>query len=97
MGHASSEPDWKTCPRYPGITVRMSPVRAHRPMRFDMICEANGIEHRLTKPNHPWSSKDQEKVWGTFSPRDGQVERMNRTIKDATIKTGKPWQIQPGE
>jgi hypothetical protein len=23
------------------------------PMRFDMICEANGIEHRLTKPNHP--------------------------------------------
>ena len=26
-----------------------------RPMRFDMICEANGIEHRLTKPNHPWS------------------------------------------
>jgi hypothetical protein len=22
-----------------------------RPMRFDMICEANGIEHRLTKPN----------------------------------------------
>ena len=24
-----------------------------RPMRFDMICKANGIEHRLTKPNHP--------------------------------------------
>ena len=24
-----------------------------RPMRFDMICEANGIEHRLTKSNHP--------------------------------------------
>ena len=43
-----------------------------RPMRFDMICEANGIEHRLTKPNHPWTN--------------GQVERMNRTIKDATIK-----------
>jgi len=39
-----------------------------RPMRFDMICEANGIEHRLTKPNHPWTS--------------GQVGRMNRTIKD---------------
>ena len=43
-----------------------------RPMRFDMICEANSIEHRLTKPNHPWTN--------------GQVERMNRTIKDATIK-----------
>lgn len=43
-----------------------------RPMRFDMICEANGIEHRLTKPNHPWTN--------------GQVERMNRTLKNATVK-----------
>ncbi|MBL4769205.1 MAG: IS481 family transposase [Rhodobacteraceae bacterium] len=43
-----------------------------RPMRFDIICAANGIEHRLTKPNHPWTN--------------GQVERMNRTIKDATVK-----------
>lgn len=43
-----------------------------RQMRFDMICEANGIEHRLTKPNHPWTN--------------GQVERMNPTIKDATVK-----------
>lgn len=41
-------------------------------MRFDMICEAHGIEHRLTKPNHPWTN--------------GQVERMNRTIKEATVK-----------
>ena len=32
----------------------------------------NGIEHRLTKPNHPWTN--------------GQVERMNRTIKEATVK-----------
>jgi IS30 family transposase len=43
-----------------------------RQMRFDMICEANGIEHRLTKPNHPWTN--------------GQVERMNRTLKEATVK-----------
>ena len=43
-----------------------------RQMLFDMICEANDIEHRLTKPNHPWTN--------------GQVERMNRTIKDATVK-----------
>ena len=43
-----------------------------RQMRFDLICEANGIEHRLTRPNHPWTN--------------GQVERMNRTIKDATVK-----------
>lgn len=49
---------------------RRSP--ALRKMRFDLICEANGIEHRLTKPNHPWTN--------------GQVERMNRTIKEATVK-----------
>lgn len=34
--------------------------------------QRHGIEHRLTKPNHPWTN--------------GQVERMNRTIKDATVK-----------
>lgn len=43
-----------------------------RQMRFDMICEATGIEHRLTKPNHPWTNS--------------QVERMNHTIKEATVK-----------
>ena len=37
-----------------------------------MICEANDIEHRLTKPNPPWTN--------------GQVERMNRTIEEATAK-----------
>lgn len=41
-------------------------------MRFDMICEAHGIEHSPTKPNHPWTN--------------GQVERRNRTIKEATVK-----------
>jgi transposase InsO family protein len=30
------------------------------------------IDHRLTKPKHPWTN--------------GQVERMNRTIKDATVR-----------
>ncbi len=39
---------------------------------FDRICHQHGIEHRLTKLNHPWTN--------------GQVERMNRTIKDATVK-----------
>lgn len=43
-----------------------------RPMRFDMICDDNGIEHWLARPNHPWT--------------DGPVERMNRTIKDAAVK-----------
>lgn len=28
-------------------------IASSRQTRFDMICEANGIEHRLTKPNHP--------------------------------------------
>lgn len=31
-----------------------------RQMRFDMICEANDIEHRLTKPNHPWTTDEVE-------------------------------------
>ncbi len=37
-----------------------------------MICEANGVEHRPTGPNRPWTN--------------GQVERTNRTIKEATVK-----------
>src|SRR5947209_6933688 len=28
----------------------------YRVHRFDQICRANGIEHRLTKPNHPWTN-----------------------------------------
>jgi len=40
---------------------------------FDMVCRKHGIEHRLTRPYHPWTN--------------GQAERMNRTVKDATVKT----------
>ena len=39
---------------------------------FEVACARNDIDHRLTKPKHPWTN--------------GQVERMNRTIKDATVK-----------
>ena len=39
---------------------------------FGRVCREHGIEHRLTKVRHPWTN--------------GQVERMNRTIKDATVK-----------
>ena len=38
---------------------------------FDTICDAHGIQHRLTKPFHPWTN--------------GQVERMLRTIKEQTV------------
>ena len=53
---------------------------------FDMRCEENGIEHRLTKIRHPWSREDKKTVRGTVFPNGGQVERMNRTIKEATVK-----------
>lgn len=42
------------------------------PHIFDRVCIEHGIKHRLTKPYHPWTN--------------GQAERMNRTIKDATVK-----------
>jgi len=51
---------------------RNGPTARLRIHMFDRICVANGIEHRTTKPNHPWTN--------------GQVERMNRTIKEATVK-----------
>jgi len=34
---------------------------------FEYACALNDIDHRLTKPKHPWTN--------------GQVERMNRTIR----------------
>ena len=39
---------------------------------FARVCREYRIEHRLTKPNHPWTN--------------GQVERMNRTLKEATVQ-----------
>jgi transposase InsO family protein len=40
---------------------------------FDRVCHEHRSDHRLTKTNHPWTN--------------GQVERMNRTLKEATVKT----------
>ena len=56
-----------------------------RPMRFDMICEANGIEHRLAKPNHPWTNGPPLSDCKQ-SPAGHRVERMNPTFKEATVK-----------
>jgi transposase InsO family protein len=39
---------------------------------FDRLCREQGIDHRLTKPNHPWTN--------------GQVERMNRMLKETTVR-----------
>ena len=61
-----------------GIQFRFAPRYANGPTArymthmFAMRCRDHGIEHRFTKINHPWTN--------------GQVERMNRTIKDATVK-----------
>ena len=61
-----------------GIQFRLPPRYANGPTAryithmFEMRCQENGIEHRFTKINHPWTN--------------GQVERMNRTIKEATVK-----------
>lgn len=46
---------------------------AFRAHSFELACADHAIDHRLTKPSHPWTN--------------GQVERMNRTIKEATVHT----------
>jgi transposase InsO family protein len=43
------------------------------PHIFERVCHKHEIEHRKTKVKHPWTN--------------GQVERMNRTLKDATVNT----------
>jgi transposase InsO family protein len=50
-------------------------LKALRPKRlhdFDLLCRNSDIKHKLTKFKHPWTN--------------GQVERFNKTIKDATVK-----------
>jgi transposase InsO family protein len=54
-------------PRY-----RHGPTAQYRGHPFDRVCRSAGITHKLTKPYHPWTN--------------GQAERMVRTIKDATVR-----------
>ena len=53
----------------------INPKRARYALHyiFDRVCQEYGIDHWLIKTNHPWTN--------------GQVERMNRTLKEATVKT----------
>ena len=53
---------------------------------FDRVCREHQIDHRLTRIKHPWSCEDQKTVRWTVFPSGGQAERMNRTIKEATVK-----------
>src|ERR671911_500215 len=52
--------------------VRTEQGKLHLFVAIDRTCAKAGIDHRTTKPKHPWTN--------------GQVERMNRTIKEATVK-----------
>ena len=51
---------------------RNGPTARYITPMFDLCCREHDIEHRTTKVNHPWTN--------------GQVERMNRTLKEATVK-----------
>ena len=54
------------------VQHRSGPTARWRVHMFDRVCLEHSIEHRFTKPNHPWTN--------------GQVERMNRTLKEATVR-----------
>jgi transposase len=56
----------------PLIRKAMATGELFRAHAFEYACAKADIDHRTTKPKHPWTN--------------GQVERMNRTIKDATVK-----------
>jgi hypothetical protein len=56
----------------PEIKEAMANGERFRAHAFEFACAKNDIDHRLTKPKHPWTN--------------GQVERMNRTLKEATVK-----------
>jgi transposase-like protein len=54
------------------FTYSAMPVKTDKIHPFDKLCSENNIEHRLTKYFHPWTN--------------GQVEIMNKIIKDHTVK-----------
>ena len=56
----------------PEIRAALETGEVFRAHSFELACAHADIQHRLTRPNHPWTN--------------GQVERMNRTLKDATVR-----------
>ena len=56
----------------PDIKAAIDAGEAFWAHAFEYACAQLDIDHRLTKPHHPWTN--------------GQVERMNRTIKEAAVK-----------
>ena len=56
----------------PLIKEAIAAAEIFRAHGFELACAQNDIEQRLTKTFHPWTN--------------GQVERMNRTIKNATVR-----------
>ncbi len=54
------------------ITQALERGEVFRAHAFEFACAQNDIDHRLTKPRPPWTN--------------GQVERMNRTFREAIVK-----------
>ncbi len=48
------------------------PTAQYRLHTFDRICREHSLTYKLTKLYHPWTN--------------GQAERMNRTVRDATVR-----------
>ena len=56
----------------PLIREAIAAGEVFRAHAFELACARAGIDHRTTQPRHPWTN--------------GQVERMNRTLKEATVR-----------
>ncbi len=56
----------------PEIRAMIDRKEIFRARSFELACAQNDIDHRLTEPNRPWTN--------------GQVEPVNRTIKEATVR-----------
>jgi transposase InsO family protein len=54
--------------------INPGPTATWRRYPFDRACQRHRAEHRVTKPNHPWTN--------------GEVERMNRTLNRQHLAYG---------